>query len=666
MQITNLQISGGLQLWPSDPVYADPYFEYTTLLLPGNGTNNGNNNTFLDSSSNNYTFTRFGNPTQGTFSPFSPTGWSNYFDGTGDYLSFPSNAAFAFGTGDITIECWFYQTSRSTTQTLFSNGNDTLNLYINTSGVFGIYDGSVRNSSQTVPLNSWNHFAYVRSSGTAKAYFNGTEVLSFSSSTNYSTTSARIGLNNGVGASDYTAGYISNLRVVKGTAVYTSAFTPPTASLTAITNTSLLTCQSNRFIDNSTNNLTVTRNGDTSVQSFSPFNPAGPYSSATYGGSGYFDGTGDYLSTSPITIGTNAYTFETWAYFNSVSGQNGVINAFNNSDGSKFALRLTRFTGADYLVLLESYPTGSTGWVFPQWVAKQWYHYVVVRNASNQTTCWVNGVRSTSGILTNAVASANYAPIDGVQVASGPGNSIDGYLSGTRLVIGSALYDVNSPTISVPTSPPTNIANTSLLLNYTNGQISDATSKNNLETIGDAKISTAQSKFGGSSMYFDGTGDWLTIPNSQNFVFGSGDWTVELWVRPASTSRQGFVTLENSAGTNVPWEVGINASGKFRVLVQTSAGQVVIDGSTTPTINTWYHIAAVRNGSTVTLYVNGVSEATGNVSTNALVSETAPVYVGTYNYGFPLNGYIDDLRITKGIARYTTNFTPPTTAFTTF
>jgi len=138
---------------------------------------------------------------------------------------------FAFGTGDITIECWFYHTSRSTTATLFSNANDTLNLYINTSGVFGVYDGSVRNSSQTVPLNSWNHFAYVRSSGTAKLYYNGTEVLSFSSSTNYAASSARIGLNYGGGSgSDYATGYIDDFRITRGYARYTSNFTPPSSA----------------------------------------------------------------------------------------------------------------------------------------------------------------------------------------------------------------------------------------------------------------------------------------------------------------------------------------------------------------------------------------------------------------------------------------------------
>ena len=95
-------------------VTPDPYFEYTTLLLPGNGTNGAQNNTFLDGSTNNFTITRNGNTTQGTFSPFSQTGWGNYFDGTNDYLTTPSNTAFTLGTGDFTIECWFNRTGANT------------------------------------------------------------------------------------------------------------------------------------------------------------------------------------------------------------------------------------------------------------------------------------------------------------------------------------------------------------------------------------------------------------------------------------------------------------------------------------------------------------------------------------------------------------------------
>ena len=89
-------------------VSGDPNFRYVSLLLSGDGTNNSNNNVFLDSSSNALSVTREGNVSQGTFSPFSQTGWSNFFDGDSDRLSITNNAAFQFGTGDYTVEAWVY------------------------------------------------------------------------------------------------------------------------------------------------------------------------------------------------------------------------------------------------------------------------------------------------------------------------------------------------------------------------------------------------------------------------------------------------------------------------------------------------------------------------------------------------------------------------------
>ena len=87
----------------------DDYFNLVTLLLPGTGTNGAQNNTFLDSSSSSVTVTRNGTPTQGTFSPFSQTGWSGYFDGTGDYLITTGGVTNA-GTGDVCVEAWVYYT----------------------------------------------------------------------------------------------------------------------------------------------------------------------------------------------------------------------------------------------------------------------------------------------------------------------------------------------------------------------------------------------------------------------------------------------------------------------------------------------------------------------------------------------------------------------------
>jgi len=151
-----------------------------------------------------------------------------------------------------------------------------------------------------------------------KLYINGTQDGTGTVSTDFTQTEeVRIGTDRSA-AADFN-GYISNLRFVKGTAVYTGAFTVPTSPLTAISNTQLLTCKSNRFRDESANAFTVTRNNNASVQRFSPFSPTAAYAAGTIGGSGYFDGTGDNLSISSATglcdfAAGQAFTFQVWLY----------------------------------------------------------------------------------------------------------------------------------------------------------------------------------------------------------------------------------------------------------------------------------------------------------------------------------------------------------------
>ena len=654
--------SGGLP-----PVAGDPYFNYTTLLLPGNGTNGAQNNTFLDSSTNAFSITRNGNTTQGTFSPFSQTGWGNYFDGSGDYLSGPTNNAVSTFTGDFTIEAWFNFSSIAADCTIaacIEAGPPELGWLFRwrQAGLdFRFYSSALGSFDfpYTPTVGAWTHVAISRSGTDLKCFINGTQIGSTQTASGTITRSTVNPLTVGGGqyAATSTNGYLSNVRIVNGTAVYTAAFTPPTAPLTAIANTSLLTCQSNRFIDNSSNAFAITRNGDVSVQAFSPFNPTAAWSAATNGGSGYFDGSGDYLTTASSTslaLGSGDFTVDVWFYPTTTN----TYFLIDFRTGCTLYFYVTSGTTVNVAI------GGNSETTFSGVVTNAWNHFACVRSGSgsNNVSYYLNGVRGAQQTDTTNFSSATTITLGKRYIAfSGNDFYLQGYLGSTRLVVGSAVY--SGATYTVPTAPLTAITNTQLLCNFTNAGIYDATAKNDLETVGNAQISTTQSKFGGSSISFDGSGDYLYPPIGQTFNSGTGDFTFECWAYFNSVATGVVIGAATSGGSvSGAFTLYISASGVLRLYGPS------VSGTTTSSVatGTWYHLAVTRSGNTFTLWVDGVSAGTftdsGSINGN---NALCPFGIGKWPLyaGFDLNAYLQDVRFTRGIARYTTGFTPPTTAF---
>jgi len=647
-------------LWPLGITY-DPYFKYVTLLLHGDGTNGAQNNTFLDSSTNNFTITRNGNTTQGTFTPYG-NNWSNYFNGSTDYLTVASNAAFQFSTGDFTIELWFYMSSLTgANQHLIdmrgaSAGTLAPLLYVTSGGVLYYYtSGANQITGATLSVGQWYHIALARSGTSTKLFVNGTQSGStLSDSNNYVQSSVYIGRASDA-AGGYVNGYESNVRLVKGTAVYTTTFTPSTTPLTAISGTSLLTCQSNRFIDNSTNAFAITRGGSPSIQRFSPFSPPTAYSTNVIGGSGYFDGSGDYLTVPDNTafdMGSGNFTVEAWIYPTAAGSNAGIIlKRSSNANFSPFLISINTST-----IVFGISTSGSAWAVLGSSSAvslNAWHHVALVRNGT-AITGYVDGVSAVTGTVSGAVmTNTSGVPIGQDQTTAG-GNYFTGYIEDARIVKGTAVY---TAAFTPPTAPLTAITNTSLLLSYTNAGIYDNAMMNDLETVGDAQVSTSVKKFGTGSMAFDGTGDYLKQPTSVNLSFGSGDFTLECWAY--FTSVANFPTLTDSRVTSAS-TAGFNL-GLSTAKVQIYSTSQILIGATALSANTWYHIAVTRASGTLKIWLNGVQDATVANSTNW--SDTTFLVGATPTPTNYMTGYIDDLRITKGYARYTATFTPPTAAF---
>lgn len=637
--------------WPGLP---DPYFPYVTMLLPGNGTNGSQNNTFLDSSINNFTITRNGGTTQGTFTPYGAN-WSNYFDGTGDFLSVANNVALQMGSGAFTLEAWVFRGALSVAHTIFAKGGASTGfvLGITSTNVLRFTDTTTNISSTgTIPVNTWTHVAVVREGTGAnqlKLYINGVNDGTGTSATNFTQTEQlQIGRDRS-GASDFN-GYISNARILKGTALYTSSFTPPNAPLTAIANTSLLTCQSNRFIDNSANNFTITRNGNTSIQRSSPFSPTAAYSAIDFGGSGYFDGSGDYLTianSSAIQFGTAAFTIQAWIY-RSVSGATHTIAA----KGGASTGWVLQVTSTNVLRFTDTTTNIDTTTTIPD---STWVHVAVVRTGtgSNELKLYINAVDSATG-----TSSTNFNQTEVLNIGAdrSNANSFNGYIANLKYTVGTA------ETIVVPTTP---MVGGTVLLNFTNASIIDNAMMNDLVTVGTAQISTAQSKWGGGSLSVGtpGSGAFQTADLAGTIGnFGTGDFTVEAWVYFTNTSQGGVISKSNSPTDG--WFLQVSTTtAQFGVYVGSVSG---ISGSWSGVVSTWYHFAATRSSGTLRLFVNGNQIAStsfpGNIGTNTQKN----IYVGingTSTSNTPLNGFIDDLRITNGYARYTAGFTPPTGPF---
>ena len=650
-----------------------------TSLLTLQGRRALNNHTFIDGSENFLVVTRGGNTSQGSFSPFSPAGWSNYFDGTGDYLSL-SARSFA---GDFTLEAWIYPlrfADSNGSSILFCSTSPNNQVALAASGVTTYYNGSTSISSGTgrIVLNTWQHYAICRSGTTTRIFVNGVLVAS-----NLSDSGTRTFTFIGQfpdGNNYHFQGYMSNVRWAT-TARYTAAFTPPSSILSSDANTSLLTCQSNRFIDNSTNNFTITKNGDTKVVNFSPFAPTAAYSPETHGASAYFDGTGDYLTLASNVLPdiSGVFTYECWVYLiNGAAAQ--IFGCWNNNAGGWGLFvsdNTSAFNGRSIVWYFGNYGSNESyrGVDSVAMTNNAWNHIAVVRNASNVWAFYVNGIARATTVFGSGLSwldSRNFT--DGNPVGIGQLNATPAqcYISDARLVIGNAVYTAN---FTPPTAPLTKIGGTNLLLNFNSGGIIDSTSRNVLECVGDAKIVTSTRKYGTGSMYFDGTGDYLTSSATPNLDMGAGDWTVEGWVYVVTRNSNYPLIISNNNGGFTAGALALTVSNadnasyndRFVLAAYDLGGTRLLVANTTNNFNTWYHFAVVRNGTNLTIYRNGISLATTTISA-AFTFDWGKLglRIGGGNWdgiNGTYNGYIDDLRITKGYARYTANFTPPTATF---
>ena len=444
------------------PVITDPYFS-SVSLLQGNTTRSG---VILDDSTNNFTSSITGTTVaQGSVTPFTGSGGSVFMSGS-SYISLPSSAAFNWNAGgtDLTIECWVKLSEFAspnvciwTTSTALSDGHTSLYYYpdgsieigrvgINSLGAQGVTAGVLQ-------IGVWTHIAVVRkaSSTTTTIYINGTSVAS--GTTNVWSTGDRLfAIGKWFNSTPTLRGYVSNLRVVNGTEVYTGNFTKPTAPLTAITNTKLLLKFDNaKFFDvKRLSNLGA--GGTAAYSATSPYGVSAGSLSTTgaTGGTGY--GTGWLIAkdnNTAFAFGTADFTVEWWYRLNNVDGaldqgvlvtnpigvQGNYFLSYKNSSPNKL------FTINNGGIWISGSATVA---------AATWYH-VAFSRVSGTGRLFINGVLD--GTRADTI---NYisGPLTVIGSFNGEVQSMNGNITDLRVTKGVGRYTASFtlPTGSFPTS----------------------------------------------------------------------------------------------------------------------------------------------------------------------------------------------------------------------
>lgn len=661
---------------------------YTTALITSVGADNAVNNSFDDKSASNHTITANGDAKQTTFSPYRHGGYSNYFDGSGDYLTVADHADLSMGTGDFTIEMWVYPTTSNNGQSLITKGsNSTYTPYL-----FMLYGTDLRflsssngssydianKSVGTVTINAWNHIAMVKSGTSYTTYVNGTQSDTFTSSSNPHTNTQAVGIggaNNGTEL--FAGGYITDVRIIKGTAV-TPSSGGPTERLTAITNTTLLTCHLPYIADGSTTGHAITVTGNTSTRPFVPYDDQ-EYAAGSHGGSIYFDGSSRLEAADSADWNQDTdFTMEAWFYPTSIPAQ--YVHMFGQWQSGGGGNRNTQLTldpnGRLFMTVNRSGTNYSTP-VGTTLKINNWYH-VAVTLSGTTLTVWINGENDGS---TTVGGSANDSAM-GWAIGAEPGSGsypFTGNIAETRVIKGTALY---TTAFTPPTAPLTAIANTKLLLSGTDAGIIDKSQTSSVLVLdGDTKCSSTQTKYRSTAIYTDGTGDRVRFGiNNKKLVcdwgVGGEPFTVEWWMydtQPytaqhsfgpqtgggagawnSSTGHQ-WITYWNSNVLNI-YYYGTNGSYNGNTCTAAQLGIVQ---------NQWQHVAHTYDGTTWRLYVDGVHGFHWVLPNQpASVSGTFAALGAFAETAYYTAAYYDDVRITKGLARYTgtSSFTPPAAA----
>jgi len=651
-------------MWTSGPVLqagagnekVDPYFEHVVLQLVGRGV--ANSVDFIDSSLAN-NLVKANGDSKHTVNEYKVGTSSFQFDGTGDGLSVPHSEALAFNDADWTVELWFKTPTLPTdyrslfikrnTDTPFYNPlgiglkvNGALSIAVSSDGATWQVDYTSPNS--TFQTNTWHHVAVCLESKQLRVYIDGYLRYVQDGVTPMSSSHA-IGIGANANGTQNFVGYMDGIRVTRGKARYSRPALP-----TALTSGTGM-CAALNF-DGSFTDLvgpTWTPSGNTAIST----------TYRRYGSSAVvMDGSGDRLTrdtTSGFPSADESFTISAWIRPTSMhdGGIVGWGNFGTNNQATGLAIKTTGviqyWWGNDLSAAITTLADGS-------------WHHVMTSYDGYQRQLYVDGVLIARDIPGVAHAATNVTTV--LMGSSGPAaiDYYNGYIDDVRVYKDVAL--------TMPTFVPPLVYVMSdkfrrsvvSLLNFNGDSAAVATDHvgRRWNVSGSPVLSTTQSRGGGSSLYLSASA-YIYAGGSKDFDLGDY-YTVEMWVYPTSVAsnfgliHRGYYSTGTTLWTGLSFSIRwLNTPVlRFYFYGLSIASEQYIDVPSALSANAWHHIAMVRNGSVGYAFINGVCR--GKITgLNTVAVSDRPVQIGAWPYSGgteAMTGYVDSVRITKGIARY--------------
>ena len=635
-----------------------------------------------ESGNNNYAVVEFTSTVSTTTVTTNDSG-SVLFNGSNTYAGIlDTSNDFEFGTNDFTIEVFINAASLDTSAQQDSYACILDYGYGNTSNDGGAFfalhqqNGNIAwGSNNTLYINvpgitgEWQHIAVCRSGETTTLYSNGTALANYTDTHNYTDALDRI---LDIGRQDtftgrYFDGCMTNLRIVNGTALYTSNFTPPTRPLTDVTNTVLLTCQGNIIDDASSmdHNISTFNGVDDIIE------PNAGWGAVEFDGflDGAQQGGSDYISTPDTQIlefGSDDFTIEGWVFptgapqgtFACICAKGISMQVYWKPQTNSIAFNLDdNGNGSPYGVFEESNLTGTNS-VMPN----EWTHFAICRNGSS-FKAFTNGVERYSNSIPGlppVFNSTNPFTIGEVVLATTGNVPFCGFISNLRVVKGTAVYAGN---FTVPTSPLTSITNTSILTCQGNTIVDNKSGTPNVLTVvGNTaptyfnETTTTSTVTVGpdhtSGLYFDYTeSEYSPVPNLSSAkvqeLLNDNGITVEMWFRISpNTGGNGYLFNFKKASNTQNVALYISNTGKIRK-EGPGGDQTFNNGQTSD--NVWHHLvfkqrvttnAGANSLATFDVWLDGVLETENELDDYDAVNSS-----GSFQIGEDFEGDIGEVRL---------------------